>query len=92
MTSRRDLTLALAPVAFALLALALAVALASAATPASAASCKTAHSGACASNGAACGAPTSHARCETWRQHVWRDVQLRCACRVRTPHGSVVVP
>ena len=57
-----------------------------------AAQCKIAHSGACASDGAACGAASAHGRCETWREHTWRRVELRCACRVPTPHGSVVVP
>lgn len=54
--------------------------------------CHAKHDNACAQPGAACGAPTARGRCETYRHHTWRQVELSCVCRVPTPHGSVIVP
>jgi hypothetical protein len=74
------------------LALAAACALAVSAPPSASPSCRTTHAGACAANGAACGPSQEQGRCETYRHRSWRTVQSSCACRVKTPHGTMVIP
>ncbi|HLY81214.1 MAG TPA: hypothetical protein VKQ70_17680 [Caulobacteraceae bacterium] len=74
------------------LTLVLAAAGALAAPPALAGSCKTAHDGACAANGAACGPRSEPGQCATWRHRTRHAVQVSCECRVKTPHGFVVIP